>query len=82
MRLFGGLPTRVVVGLSGSHLHSRVEVDLPRGPGWHHASLAWAWKTDPVGPHSAEMELNCHLDASEGCVDGLAGSHASWQIWD
>jgi hypothetical protein len=65
MRLFGGLPTGMVVELSGSNLHSRVEVDLPRGPGWYHASLAWARRTDPVGPHSTEMEPNCHLDAPE-----------------
>jgi hypothetical protein len=65
MRLFGGLPAGVAKRSSGRNLHGRVEVDLSWCLARHHSSLAWARRANTVIPHSAEMELNGHLDAPE-----------------
>src|SRR5205809_238056 len=51
---------------SGGNLYRCVKVDLSRCPARHYSSSAWAWRTNTVSPHSAEMKLNRRLDALEG----------------
>jgi len=50
---------------SGSNLHCRVEVDLSRPRARHHGTLTRPRRSNPIGPHPAEMKLNRRLNTLE-----------------
>ena len=67
---------------SGSDFDARVKVDLTLRPAGNHRAVSRAGRPNAIGLHTAKMELNGSLDASEGRIDRLACGHAPRQVWN
>jgi len=78
--VFGGRVGRPGSARSGGDLDRRVEVDLPGRPRGNYRTPPWTWKPSTVSLHTAKMQLDSPLDAAQGRVNGLAGSHTARQV--